>query len=62
MEKKGLNFSNIDSTPLLVIEQLVSESVPSENSLTTGRTSWIILRMEYQCLMVRVVLSMRYGA
>jgi hypothetical protein len=41
---------------------LVSEQVPSGNSLTTGRRSWIILRMEYQCLMVRMVLSMRFGA
>ena len=55
-------FSIIDSTPFLVIQQLVSERVPSGNSLTTGRRSSIILRMEYQCLMVRMVLSMRYGA
>jgi hypothetical protein len=41
---------------------LVSEPVPSGNNLTTGRRSWIILRMEYQCLMVRMVLSMRCGA
>ena len=47
---------------LLVIQQLVSEPVPSGNSLTTGRRSWIILRMEYQCLMVIMVLSMRFGA
>jgi hypothetical protein len=40
---------------------LVSDLVPSGNSLTTGRRSWIILRMEYQCLMVRMVLSMRCG-
>jgi hypothetical protein len=34
---------------------LVSDSVPSGNNLTTGRRSWIILRIEYQCLMVIMV-------
>ena len=48
--------------PLLVIQQLVLEQVPSGNHLTTRRRSWIILRMEHQCLMVRMVLSMRCGA
>ena len=56
--EKGLNCSIIDSPPLSVIQQLVSDSVPSGNSLTTGRQSWIILRMEYQFLMVGMVLSM----
>jgi hypothetical protein len=37
------------------------EFVPSGNNLTTGRRSWIILRMEYQCLMVRMFLSMICG-
>jgi hypothetical protein len=62
MVKKGLNCSITDSPPLSVIQQLVSEPVPSGNSLTTRRRSWIILRMEYQCLMVIIVLSVRYGA
>jgi hypothetical protein len=62
MVKRDFNFSITDSPPLSVIQQLVSEQVPSGNSLNTGRRSWIILRMEYQCLMVRMVLSMRCGA
>ena len=58
---KRIKFLYYWFTPLSVIQQLVSEQVPSGNSLTTGRRSWIILRMEYQCLMVRMVLSMRCG-
>ena len=59
---KGLKISIIDSTLVSVIQQLVLEKVPLGKSLTIGRRSWIILRMEYHCSMVRMVLSMRYGA
>jgi hypothetical protein len=61
LEKNDYNYVIIDSSPFLVIQQLVSEQVPSGNSLTTGRRSWIILRMEYHCLMVIMVYSMRFG-
>jgi hypothetical protein len=37
---------------------LVSEQVPSRNSLTTGRRSWITLELGYHSLMVR---NMHYG-
>jgi hypothetical protein len=37
MVKKDYNCSITDSPPLSVIQQLVSEQVPSEISLTTER-------------------------
>jgi hypothetical protein len=40
---------------------LESKRVPSGDNLTTGRRSWIILSMEYQFLMVKLVLRMICG-
>jgi hypothetical protein len=37
LKKKDYNYAIIDSPPLSVIQQLVSEEVPSEISLTTER-------------------------
>jgi hypothetical protein len=54
---KRIKKNIIDSPPLSVIQQLVSEQVLQKAVLTTGRRSWITLRLGYHSLMGKIIPS-----